>query len=348
MAGNPGRQLNPNSPRVGLVLAGGGVAGYGFHTGALAAVEATTGWDPRRADIIVGTSSGSIVAAVLRADVDTKELRERVLDTRPGAETTESLNAVVGPGSFRLPRIWRGPAAPALIAAELRRGRRLRPSNLVAGVLPEGRLSTAPLGAVVDTFHDKEWPTRPLWITATDLATGRRVVFGRDRLDVDLATAVEASCAIPGYFSPVRIGGQRFIDGGMRSPDNADLLGVTTGGHRGGDGGDEATHPGRELDLIVVLSPLSMAEAQVRQAPILSTLRAYPRRRLQANVTALRNDGTPVLVIEPDAEVIRTMGINAMSPNRLAAVVEAAQRSVERELGDAGPDDVRAVRLLQT
>ncbi|MDG4768678.1 patatin-like phospholipase family protein [Solwaraspora sp. WMMD406] len=70
------------------------------------------------------------------------------------------------------------------------------------------------------------WPDRPLWVTAVDAVTGEFVVFDGGPVDggpVDLVDAVGASCAVPGVWPPVTIGGRRFMDGGMRSAANADL-----------------------------------------------------------------------------------------------------------------------------
>ena len=60
--------------RVGLVLGAGGAAGAAYHAGALLALQVDTGWDPRTADVIVGTSIGSIVASLLRAGLSTDDL----------------------------------------------------------------------------------------------------------------------------------------------------------------------------------------------------------------------------------------------------------------------------------
>ena len=88
-----------------------------------------------------------------------------------------------------------------------------------------------------------------MWINAVRLETGRRVTFGRDlRVTTDVATAVAASCAIPGFFAPVAVDGVRYVDGGVHSPTNADLV------------------AGLELDLVVVSSPMSMARRGVRLA----------------------------------------------------------------------------------
>ncbi|MGF1596508.1 MAG: patatin-like phospholipase family protein [Acidimicrobiales bacterium] len=317
--------------RVALVLGGGGVAGYAFHTGVLAAL-ALAGWDPRTADVVVGTSAGSIVAAAVRSGLDTAELTARVLDQRPGGDVPP-VDAIAGP--FRLPRLWRGPAAPGLLVRELGRGTRLRPSNLVAAALPEGRQTTAALRAAIEPLHGDRWPERALWIPVTELDTGRRVVIGRDRTDVDVATAVEASCAIPGYFAPVTIGERRFVDGGMRCPDNADVL-------------LDASPAAPPLDLVIVSAPLSITSPELARSPLLSALRAYPRRRLQVNVERLRRAGMAVLAIEPDLTLSRTMGINAMNPGRLAPIVEASARYTAEaiEAGTGFGADTATVRLL--
>jgi predicted acylesterase/phospholipase RssA len=69
--------------RIGLVLGAGGVVGHAFHAGALAALEDETGWDPRSADVIVGTSAGSVVAALLRAGFRTHDLYDEARGERP-------------------------------------------------------------------------------------------------------------------------------------------------------------------------------------------------------------------------------------------------------------------------
>ena len=300
--------------RVGLVLAGGGVAGCGFHAGALAALEAATGWDPRTAELIVGTSSGSIVATILRSGVGAEELRARMMVAGPDSETDDPLRALLGRESFRTPRLWRGPAAPNLLAAELRRGRRLRASNLLVSGLPEGRVTTSPLRDLIDNFHREPWAEDPLWVTATDLRSGRRAVFGRDGTPVEIGTAVQASCAIPGYFAPVAIEDRHYVDGGMRSPDNADLL------------------LGLGLDVVVISSPLSVDRVRMTRSPAVGVIRAYPRRQLFRNVEALRAEGLDVLVLQPDPTLARKIGINAMRPSRLRPIIAASVDTVSRQL----------------
>jgi NTE family protein len=295
-------------------LAGGGVAGCGFHAGALASLEAATGWDPRSAELMLGTSSGSIVTAILRSGVGPEELRARMMVAGPESETHDPLRALLSRESFRTPKVWRGPAAPNLVAAELRRGRRLRPSNLLVGGLPQGRVETTPLRTLIENFHARPWSHEPLWVTATDLRTGRRAAFGRDGTDVELGMAVQASCAVPGYFAPVRIGDRYYIDGGMRSPDNADLL------------------LGHGLDVVVISSPLSVDRVRVARSPAVSAIRAYPRRQLFRNVEALRAEGVDVLVIQPDPVLARKIGVNAMRPSKLQPIISASVVAVAKQL----------------
>lgn len=309
--------------RVGLVLAGGGIAGYGFHTGALSALADTTGWSPSSAEVIVGTSSGSIVASLLRAGIGPAELKERILEQGPESETDAVLSALVGSKAFEWPAPRWGAGAVSLFTSEIARSWRrggVRPAHLLAGVLPVGRVSTKPLGDLIAPLHPDGWPEEALWIPVTDDRTGERVVFGRPeqgRSEVDwpdVATAVRASCAIPGYFEPVTHGGRRYIDGGIGAADNADLL------------------VGHGLDVVVICSPLSMDGVDLPFAPVTSALRAYPRHRLGSSVQALTEDGLEVLVLEPDRSLSVAMGWTAMATRRLRPVVEASERHVFDEL----------------
>ena len=232
----------------------------------------------------------------------------------PDSETNDPLRGLLSRESFRTPKVWRGPATPRLIAQELRRGRRVRASNLLVGVLPEGRVATSPLRTLIDNFHNETWTRDPLWVTATDLRNGRRAVFGRDETDVELGTAVQASCAVPGYFAPVEVAGRHYVDGGMRSPDNADLL------------------LKRGLDVVVISSPLSVDHVRVARSPAVSAIRAYPRRQLFRNVDALRAEGVEVLVVQPDPRLARKIGVNAMRPSKLRPIITASLTTVAEQL----------------
>jgi NTE family protein len=159
--------------RVALVLGGGGVIGLAYHAAALAAIEHDLGWDPRSADVVVGTSAGSFLG---------------------------------------LPRL---PSA-ALIAAWAQRPWRLDPIAALASVLPDGSLDLAEHATAIERVLGAEWPNDDPWLCTVRQNDLRRVVIGRD-VWAPLSTAVCASCAIPGYFRPVDIGGRPHILAGLNN-----------------------------------------------------------------------------------------------------------------------------------
>jgi NTE family protein len=192
-----------------------------------------------------------------------------------------------------------------------------RPGALAAPALPAGRISTALVDSGLRPLFDR-WPERKLWIAAVDLDRGRRVVFGADDAPVitDVATAVAASCAIPTFFTPVSIDGVRYVDGGVHSPTNADLV------------------AGLGLDLVVISSPMSIARRYPRFTPD-QPARRLSRLRLAREVARLRRSGTPVITFQPTDDDLSVMGLNAMDPTRRADVTRQAIESTRRRLDRA-------------
>lgn len=307
-------------PRIGLVLGGGGIAGYVFHAAVLAAIEEQTGFDPRTAEIVVGTSAGAISGAILRGNVPTVMMRERLLDTARNPEEMETLRMLSGRAPRAVPRIWAGPGAPRMAVAEVRRGRRIQLSKLVAALLPQGRHSLAPVTEPLDMLHGRRWPQKRLWIPATDLETGRLVVFGRDQ-EPSVAEAVEASASLPVFFAPTEVAGKTYIDGGISSPFNADLL-----THNSADAEFE-----QPLDLVIVLAPLSIDEMN-SSLPFSSLARSLPRRRLRAELRMLQDSGSSTLVFQPDRAVARAMGLNPMDHRRVPSIISRSDELVNRLL----------------
>ncbi len=200
-----------------------------------------------------------------------------------------------------------------------------RPAALAAAAMPEGRVPTELIATGLRPLFDR-WPEQSLWINAVGLESGRRVTFGRDlRVHTDVATAVAASSAIPGFFAPVAIEGVRYVDGGVHSPTNADLV------------------AGLELDLVVVSSPMSMARNGVRLAPD-QLARRLSLMALAREVRRIRSAGTPVLAFQPTGTVLDVMGWNAMDASRRADVTRRAFTSAARRL--ERPDARDRVALL--
>ena len=281
---------------IGLVLGAGGLVGSAFHAGVLRAIADTTGWDPRSAEIIVGTSAGAHVAAQLRAGSPVGRLVGRSPVHHSAADRRRRY----------------GPASPGALLRGVTRPGSARVGALVAAALPPGRLPLDGFRASVNALHPRGWPQRPLWLPAVRLRDGARVVFGRDDW-ADVGGAVAASCAIPGYFAPVAIGDERYVDGGVHSVTNLDLL------------------AGRGLDLAVVLAPMGVVRGVRSPATVLQG-RGYLRLRLAAEAQRVRRGGTPVVAFSPTAEDLAVMGWNAMDGGRRQAVVERSYASAMRRL----------------
>jgi NTE family protein len=303
---------------IGLVLGGGGVLGQAFHAGVLAAL-AEAGWDPRSAALVVGTSAGSQVGAVLRSGVSGSDLAAVVAGdavTEAGAALLAPVQASAGiPPPGPSTRRWPVPGAPGMLGRMASRPASARVGLLMAAMLPEGRRSTERFVAGLDPVFGDRWPPEPLWIPATDYETGQRVVFGRPGSPrATVGQAVAASCAMPGFFAPAVIGGRRYADGGCHSFLNLDLL------------ADEG------LDDVVVCAPLSSAGPPARGSRRHNRL--YHRLEVERESRLVRRSGTRVATFQPDAAVQRAFGRNTMDYERCRAVVEAARAQAWRALED--------------
>ncbi len=304
-------------PTVGLVLGAGGIVGGAYHAGALAAL-AEAGWDARDADVVVGTSAGSLIAASLRAGLSPEDQFARATDRALTAEG-ERLLSGLAPITDAIPargplRRLPVPAAPALAATALLPPWNSRPLVALAGLLPAGSVPTAILGERVRALIGEGWPDRTLWVCSVRLRDGARVVFGRDEVPTpDVGLAVEASSAIPGFLAPVAVGDDCYVDGGAHSPTNADLV---------ADLG---------LDIVVVVSTMSAPWTALRPVPSIGS-RALASWVLDREVRAIRASGTEVLMLQPTADDLRVMGPSAMDARRRVAVAEQARSTTAQRL----------------
>jgi NTE family protein len=161
-------------------------------------------------------------------------------------------------------------------------------------------------------------PHRSFWAVACDYRTGKRVPFGRvDAPTAEVADAVAASCAIPGFFRPVEIRGRPYVDGGVCSASSLDLV------------------AGSGLDLVICLTPLASRHRVGGLHPfdrLGDASRGANGRRLGYEAKKVRRYGTEVVFIQPDAEDLAVMGRNLMSPERRHLVIETAARTVAERL----------------
>jgi len=311
--------------RIGLVLGAGGVMGGAWLTGGLEALARETGWDPGSADRDVGTSAGSMIGALNAAGVppwfmvahQAGEVFEGVRgpDGRPAEDADRNAGAEysrVGT-PLPLPGSWR------LALGSLRDPRRHTPGQVATGWLPRGTISTEPLRDTIRRAVPRGWAAHPgLWVVACDYASGRRVAFGRQGTPTaELADAVAASCAIPAFYEPVEIAGRDYVDGGIYSPSNLDLL------------RDE------ELDLVICLNPTSSLHPVTAWNPLerfAGVFREGSGRRLGSEARKLRAAGTRVVLIQPLREDHEAMGPNLMSRRSVEPVIQTAIRTVSAQL----------------
>jgi len=302
--------------RVALVLGSGGLAGTAFHAGLLSAL-ADRGWDARDADVVVGTSAGSTTAALLRAGFPPRDLLPRMTG-EPMSPDGERILGGVPPvqGARRQGRARPSPASLRLLATSLlRRPGSVPPGVLLAAALPAGTAPTDEISTVYDPLH-RTWPERPLWVNAVRLDTGHRVVFGRDRTDVPVGTAVTASCAVPGLYVPPVVDGVPHVDGGAWSLCHADLVADA------------------DVDLVVVSAPMSTTQRRSR------SMRGFARRQLERE---LRHARAPVLVVAPDEATRAVLAGTGMDASKRPAIA----RHVHETVLDC-VDDTLLAALLRT
>jgi NTE family protein len=308
--------------KVGVVFSAGGTAGHAYHAGVLAALADVTGWDPREAEVVVGTSAGSAIAALLRGGMSARDIWARLA----GEPLSEQGRRLIG-GMPRVslpsrpPAVSRGPfvpSAPELFMRAAAAPGRIRAGTLLAAALPEGQLDTEAYVHVFRPMFGRGWPDRALWICAVSLEDGRRVVFGREGAPAtDVATAVAASSAVPAMIAPVTIGGVRYIDGGAHSATNADLV------------------AGLGLDVVIVSASMSVHPRTVGMFPDLP-MRLAVRARLAAERRRVARSGSRVLLIEPRSNELNAMGLNPMDPTRRSPIAHAVRESTRERmaLGD--------------
>ena len=301
--GYAGEMAGAPQPDV-LVLGGGGVLGEAWMTAVLAGLAQAAGFDARRCEGYLGTSAGSIVAAGLVAGIDplsrVDELPEQpAVDDSPWSGA-ESLAARAAGISLAASGAVMAPLAAVGLRSTEAGGALLRRAALAR--VADGRLSLAGIGRRLEEAGAR-WDGR-LAIAAVELASGRRVIFGRPGAPhTSVAAAVEASCAIPGVFRPVGVDGRVYVDGGVWSPTNLDRAEVGRG------------------DEVLCLNPTGSMRPS-RGAPF-GALGVISRSLTAVEALALERRGARVTVVSPDRTAAAAMGTNLMDAGRRPQVSAA-------------------------
>jgi NTE family protein len=267
-----------------LVLGGGGSAGNAWEIGVVAGLF-DAGLDVTRADLTIGTSAGSTAAAQITSGIQPSELLANVLPaarqprTGPvGSDHGRVLNVPVPNHMEKTSEI----IAAAENAADMRR--RMGAAALAMDAASASSGQTQWRATVAARLPSQHWPQRPLLIVAVDAHSGEPVVFDRDS-GVDLVDAIAASCANGFGVAPYSIGDNRYIDGGYRANENADL----------------AVGYGR----VLVLSPFG---GRSRTPVDWGT-------HLVSQVDELRARGSRVETIFPNSDSRNAFGVNVMDPS---------------------------------
>jgi NTE family protein len=324
----PGR-VSHGPRRTALVLGAGGVLGAAWMTGALAGLQDRLPCAVGDADVIVGTSAGSVLAAAVRCHASFDEMTAWQRGEATGILTeSAALAARDGP----LPPLphWRF-GSVQLAWAALLTPHRVPPWVGASAWLPHGRGRHAALRSLVSALHLRHhqrgvrggplprWVQDRTWIAAVNYDTGQRVLFGQEGAPgASLADAVVASCSIPGWYEPAIIGGRRYVDGGVRSMTSLDVL------------------SGTDVQDVYVLAPMASTETDHPRQPHLRM-----ERRIRQVITyavlrqakALGAQGKRVTVLTPGPRDLAAMGINFMDPRRREAVMELSVRTSAEALG---------------
>jgi NTE family protein len=298
--------------RRGLVLGAGGVLGAAWTIGALSAVQDELDWDPREAEVLIGTSAGSVLASALSCSVSVGELVDHQ-NGKPDRRISFDPDTDSGGALPPLPRPFLG--SPRGVLHSALHPWKTTPMGALAAVLPQGRGSSAPLGKLIDgLLPEGGWAPHPAtWIVAMDYDSGRRVPFGRvGSPHAALREAVMASCAIPGWYQPVTVGKRRYVDGGVCSPTSVDLVATL------------------RLDEVVVLSPmtsLSYDNPTAVAARIERRFRRLVTKRVVGELKKVAAAGTKVTFLGPTAEDLAIIGSNMMDPRRRGDVLASSLRT---------------------
>jgi NTE family protein len=285
-----------------LVLGGGGPVGIAWESGLVAGL-ARGGVDLGRADFTMGTSAGSFVGARLAMGAEAATLADPIL-----AEAARTASPRTG-GSARAPAdlsklmslmadAQGGVRNPAEARAEI------GAFALAADTVSEAEF-IASFGRSFAELADDAWPERGFACTAVDAETGG-FQFWTKTSGVGVTRAVASSCSVPGVYPPVTLKGRRYIDGGMRSSTNADMA--------------------AGYDLVVVVA--------VRLGAAGGAVAERIAARFDEELESLKEGGSTVVTIVPDAASIEAFGPNLMDFRRRADAAQAGLAQGENHAAD--------------
>ena len=300
---------NGRPARTAVVLGAGGTVGIAYHAGVAKAL-ADAGVHPADADLVVGTSAGSVMGSIVRSGHDLETVWSMARDNRhPFREDEPAFRPDV---IFK--QAWRTPMGLArrlvgsgyVLQRSAMRWPPMSPPLSLQRWYRAGMASTSEQRAELVGWTGEDWPERDLWLCTVDIVTGRRMVLGQPgNPRPALPDAVRAASAVPGLYPPVRIGRRMLVDGAAHSSTNVDVA-VAAGAER-----------------IVVAAPLAFDHDD--PPPLhLRAMRELFDRKLERELAAARSAGVDVLVLRPNARQAGVQGLNLMRQDGHSEVAELA------------------------
>jgi NTE family protein len=302
------------------VLGGGGITGAAYEMAALMSLRLATGWDPNQAEVVVGTSGGAFVTALVRNDALSLDSLVMPQDERHDVAERIRNHVYTRNDGIKIRHWVRHGIVPGI-----------RDPGLALFLGSPAPYRAAGLTDWVERHVGDEaaagWPARPTAIVAFDLATRGRVVFGSESApDVGMADAVAASSSIPLLFCPYQINDRLYVDGGVVSGTHADVL-------LGADG---------PLDLVLVLAPMA-ADVSRKRARFYEKMFDRVGQRSLGEELALVRDAWPdcdVVVLSPAPSVQNAMRPNPMDAGRAVATFMRTLIAMKRTLAQPEVWDV--------
>lgn len=293
-------------------MGGGGITGASYEIAGLMAIRMATGWDPNQSEVVVGTSGGSYVSALVRNNALTLDCLVQPDDER--SDVAERIRSHV---------YAKGPRKPMGTWARHGLGPGMRRPGLSMLLGSPAPYDASGLGDWVRSQIGDEaaagWPDRPTAIVAYDMKNQKRAVFGTEQAPpVAMADAVAASSAVPLVFKPYEIDGHLYVDGGVSSGTHADLV----------LGHDEP------LDLVLVMAPMA-AQVQRKRARLHERVFDRVGNQSLAEEVAMIEEAWPqcdVVTLTPSPSVQNAMRPNPLDPNRAVATFMRTLISMKRTL----------------
>jgi NTE family protein len=295
--------------KLAVVLGAGGLVGIAHHVGVACALLDELGLNESHADLAIGTSAGSAVAAYLRSGWTPHELLART------ADLSEAAPGPLPQGAMQLFRRGIG-SAYVLARATVRVPSvlSLAPMPFLRRAFPAGIVAAGDGPDILDRELPRAWPERALWLVTYDLVSRRRVVLGKPGEPyVPLPSAVRASCAIPGVYAPVRVADSVLVDGGTWSLTNLDL--AVLGG----------------CDTVLCIAPMSYDPARPPEARD-RAVREVATRFLVHAAARLVRQGVRVINLAPGPREVAVQGMKLMRSTGLERVADVAYSETVAQL----------------